>query len=166
MKKKETTPVTERIKTFDDARYEVERLAEGGNEDLAILLADYESNADNIYTKGVLAYIKLCIIAAALNEGWVPKYKEKEYRWYPWFIVWRKEELQNKSDAWIKGHNIHMFGGHSYDASICGLTFGYSSLSWLYSSLHCSACLALKNSELAEYCGKQFIDIWAEYIFG
>ncbi len=166
MEKNKTKLITERIKTFDDALKEVERLAEGGNDDLGILLADYESNADNIYTKGVLAYIKLCIIAAALNGGWVPKYKEEEYRWYPWFIVWRKEELQNKSDAWIKGHNIHMFGGNSYDASICGLAFGYSSLSWLYSSLHCSACLALKNSELAEYCGKQFIDIWAEYIFG
>lgn len=166
MEKNKTKLITERIKTFDDALKEVGRLAYGGNNDLAILLADYELNVDNIYTKGVLAYMKLCIIAAALNEGWVPKYKEEEYRWYCRFVVWRKEELQNKSDAWIKEHNIYMFGGHSYDASLCGLAFGYSSLSWFYSSLHCSACIALKNSELAEYCGKQFIDIWAEYIFG
>ena len=66
-------PVTERIKTFEDALKEVGRLAEGGNEVIAnILLCDYESNANNILTKSTLAYMKLCIIAAALNEGWKP----------------------------------------------------------------------------------------------
>ena len=34
MKKKETTPVTERIKTFEDARYDIGRLAYGGKEDI------------------------------------------------------------------------------------------------------------------------------------
>lgn len=166
MKKKETTPVTERIKTFEDARKEVGRLAEGGNEDLAILLADYESNADNIYTKGVLAYMKLCVIVAALNEGWKPEYAEGEDGWCPWFCVWNKEELQNKSDAWIKEHNIHMFGGSSNTPRLYGLSCVTSLVAWSYAYSNFSSLLALKSEELAKYCGKQFIDIWAEYIFG
>ena len=166
MEKNKTKLITERIKTFEDALKEVGRLAEGGNEDLAILLADYESNADNIYTKGVLAYTKLCIIAAALNEGWKPEYTVEEDRCHPWFCVWDKEELQNMSDAWIKEHNIHMFVGSSNTPRLHGLSCETSFVAWSYVYSNFSSLLALKSEELAKYCGRQFIDMWAEYIFG
>lgn len=156
-------PVTERIKKFEDACKELGKRAEN-NEGIAFLLADYESNADNIKTKGTLAYMKLCIIAAALNEGWEPQFTENEYRWYPWFTLWTEEELNEKSDEWKADHKLWLFGGYSNYASFCGLASAYSLNAWTYSNAYYSARLAVKSEELADYFGKQFIEIWADYV--
>lgn len=156
-------PVMERIKTLEDACKELGKRAES-NEGIAILLADYESNADNIKTKGTLAYMKLCIIAAALNEGWEPQFTEDEYRWFPWFTLWTEEELKEKSEEWKADHKRWMFGGYSNYASDCGLAAARSSSAWADSYADCSARLAVKSEELADYFGKQFIDIWADYV--
>ena len=154
--------VTERIKTFEDACKEVGRLAEGGNEVLANLLCDYESNADNILTKSTLAYIKLCIIAAAINEGWEPKFTTDEYRYYPRFYLYTHEEIDNMEEE--KKKSLWLFGGRSSAGANCGLAYAYSSLAWSDSYAHVSARLAVKSKNLAEYFGKQFIDIWADYV--
>ena len=154
-------PVTERIKTFEDARKEVGRLAEGGNEVLANLLCDYESNAANILTKSTLAYMKLCIIAAALNEGWEPQFTTDEYRWYPWFYLYKQEEIdrmdEEKKVMWMRG-------SHYGYGSNCGIAYSHSHNEWSRSSLYLSFLLAVKSDKLAVYFGKQFIDIWADYI--
>lgn len=139
-------PVMERIKTFEDARLELGKRAES-NEGIALMLADYESNAGNIKTKCTLAYMKLCIIAAALNDGWEPQFSEDEYRWYPWFTLWTEEELKDKSEEWKAEHKLWLL----HDA--CTLSYA-----------PCSARLAVKSEELADYFGKQFIDIWADYV--
>ena len=156
-------PVMERIKTFEDACRELAKRAES-NEGIALLLADYESNADNIKTKGTLAYMKLCIIAAALNEGWEPQFTEDEYRWSPWFTLWTEEELKEKSEEWKADHKLWLCGGLSYDASNCGLASAHSDNAWTYSNAYYSARLAVKSEELADYFGKQFIEIWADYV--
>ena len=156
-------PVMERIKTFEDACRELAKRAES-NEGIALLLADYESNADNIKTKGTLAYMKLCIIAAALNEGWEPQFTEDEYRWSPWFTLWTEEELKEKSEEWKADHKLWLFGGYSSNAAYCGLASAYSSPAWASSSADYSARLAVKSEELADYFGKQFIEIWADYV--
>lgn len=157
---KDERPVMERIKTFEDACDEVGRLAERGNEGLATLLADYESNAGNIKTKGTLAYMKLCIIAAALNEGWEPQFTTDEYRWYPWFTLRTKEELAEKTEEWRQDS----CGAGPGNGSRCGLASAYSLSAWSRSNAHVSARLAVKSEELAGYFGKQFIEIWADYV--
>lgn len=156
-------PVMERIKTFEDACKELAKRAES-NEGIALLLADYESNADNIKTKGTLAYMKLCIIAAALNEGWEPQFTEDEYRWFPWFTLWTEEELKEKSEEWKADHKLWLFGGASDTGSACGLAYASSNNAWTGSYADFSARLAVKSEELAIYFGKQFIDIWADYV--
>lgn len=156
-------PVMERIKTFEDACRELGKRAES-NEGIALLLADYESNACNIKTKGTLAYMKLCIIAAALNEGWEPQFTEDEYRWFPWFTLWTEEELKDKSEQWKKDHSLWLFGGSSHLASDCGLAYASSNSAWADSRATYSARLAVKSEELADYFGKQFIEIWADYV--
>lgn len=161
---KDERPVMERIKTLEDACDEVGRLAERGNEGLATLLADYESNADNIKTKGTLAYMKLCLIAAALNEGWEPQFTTDEYRWYPWFTLWTKEELADKTEEWKQEHKLWIWGGSSGAGSACGLASAGSYSAWSSSSSLISARLAVKSEELADYFGKQFIEIWADYV--
>ena len=155
-------PVTERIKTFEDARKEVGRLAEGGNEVLANLLCDYESNADNILTKSTLAYMKLCIIAAALNEGWEPQFTTDEHRWHPWFYLYTQEEIdrmdeEEKKKPWL-------FGGPSSLGAACGIAVALSGDAWSSSDASISARLAVKSEELAKYFGQQFIDIWSDYV--
>lgn len=156
-------PVMERIKTFEDACQELGKRAED-NEGIALLLADYESNAGNIKTKSTLAYMKLCIIAAALNEGWEPQFTKDECRWFPWFSLWTEKELKEKSEEWKANFKLWLFGGGSYDGSYCGLAFANSYYAWAYSGANYSARLAVKSEELADYFGKQFIDIWADYV--
>lgn len=155
--------VMERIKTFEDACRELGKRAESNN-GIALLLADYESNADNINTNGTLAYMKLCLIAAALNEGWEPQFTTNEYRWYPWFTLCTKEELADKTEEWKQEHKLWVWGGASSSASHCGLASASSYAAWSSSSAHISARLAVKSKELADYFGKQFIDIWSDYV--
>ena len=155
-------PVTERIKTFEDARKEVGRLAEGGNEVLANLLCDYESNAGNILTKSTLAYMKLCIIAAALNEGWEPHFTTDDHRWYPWFYLHTQEEIDNMDEEEKK--KLWLFGGHSRNGADCGLAYANSASAWSTSNARLSARLAVKSEALAKYFGQQFIDIWSDYV--
>lgn len=157
-------PITERVKTFEDACKVLNGRAEAGDEDAALLLADYESNADNIKTSGIVAFMKLCIIAAALNEGWKPQFTNDEYRWYPWFTLWTEEELKGKSEQWKKDHALWLCGGNSYAGATCGLASAYSDHAWSSSSSYISARLAVKSKELAVYFGKQFISIWADYV--
>ena len=156
--------VTERIKTFEDARKEVRRLAEGGNEVLANLLCDYESNADNILTKSTLAYMKLCIIAAALNEGWEPHFTTEEYRYYPWFYLYTQEEIEKMDEE--KKKKLWLFGGLSYAGAACGLAVAASYSAWSLLHAAFSARLAVKSEALAKYFGHQFIDILADYLIG
>lgn len=155
-------PITERIKTFEDARKEVSRLAECGNEVLANLLCDYESNADNILTKSTLAYMKLCIIAAALNEGWEPHFTTDEDRWYPWFYLYTQKEIDEIDEEEKK--KLWMFGCNSDNGSYCGLSCALSAASWSPSHSVVSARLAVKSEALAKYFGQQFIDIWSDYV--
>ena len=154
--------VTERIKTFEDACRELDKRAES-NEGIAILLADYESNADNIKNKGTLAYMKLCIIASALNEGWEPQLTDGEFRCYPCFDLLTQEEI-DKMDEERKKY-LWLFGGHSYVGARCGIAYAYSDGYGSKSEVSIGYLLTVKTDELAEYFGKQFIDIWADYVF-
>lgn len=90
------------------------------------------------FTKHDIAYQKLVTIVKALNEGWVPDVCDyRVYRWYPWFKT-------NGSPS-----------SFAFYVSYCG---------------NASACagsgfrLCLKSKELSEYCGKQFIDLWKQFI--
>lgn len=148
-------PVTERIKTVEDA------LSELGTPDEEI--ADFFKKFEPM-GKDVVAYMKLRVIAEALNEGWVPKFTDDEYRWYPWFTLWTEEELKEKSEQWKKDHALWLFGGPSSRGASCGLAYAGSYAAWSSSRSNRSARLAVKSEELAVYFGKQFISIWADYV--
>ena len=151
-------PITERIKTFDDA---VEEL---GSEHP--LVRQYmAANGNEAFTRNTIAYMKLLIIAAALNEGWEPQFTEYEYRWFPWFTILTERELDDKSEEWNAKHKLWLFGGSSSYGVSCGLAFVGSNYAWSDALSSLSARLAVKSEELAHYFGKQFIDIWAEYLF-
>lgn len=154
--------ITERIKTFEDACREL-----GENHPL-VLHYSFNFNEeggwnDNGYVNDLEAYLKLRIICAALNEGWKPQFTENEERWYPFFILWSEGELQDKSDEW-KAYR-HFISTDDYSEIYAGLTFSnsiFTKPSYFPSAL--SSRLCLKSEDLAEYCGKQFINLWADFI--
>ena len=149
-------PVTERIKTFEDA------VKETG------MTLQFDDNQLSYLPKDVVAYMKLRIIAAALNElheatlDEFPKFTTYEYRWYPWFYLYTQEEIDKMDEE--KKKTLWLFGGSSHHGANCGLAYALSDYAWSHSAAHVSARLAVKSEELAEYFGKQFIDIWADYV--
>lgn len=151
-------PITERIKTFTDA---VEEL---GSEHPLVKQYMAATNGDESFTRNTIAYMKLLIIADSLNEGWKPQFTGYEYRWYPWFTLWTEEELKEKSEEWKANNKLWLFGGNSNLGAFCGLAYVVSYNAWSYASSNVSARLTVKSDELAHYFGKQFIDIWAEYL--
>lgn len=156
--KKDDRPVIERIKTFENAMEELGEDNTFVKEYWAVVNVEIELSAD------IMAFLKLRIIAAALNEGWIPQFTDEEVRWYPWFTLWTKEELADKSEEWKKDRALWLFGGNSSPGALCGLAVASSNPAWSTSYASFSARLAVKNEELAVYFGKQFISIWADYV--
>lgn len=156
---KEKKPVTERVKTFEDACKELGIDAEAIQQqwqDAGITMLDE------------VAYQKLRIITAALNEGWEPEFKEDEYRYYPYCILYTKAEIEQKDDEWKDEHNLQLWvgGGASNRGAYCGLAAAYSDNAWSLAYAALSARLAHKTEELAIYSGKQFTELWANYTTG
>lgn len=160
--KKDERPITERVKTFEDACKEL-------GEDHKLVQqfkAIQEAIAED---KEATAYFKLGIITAALNEGWEPDFtNDDEYRYYPYLCLWTKEELEDKDEAWKDDHNLLLWrgGGGSNIGASCGLAYAYSDYAWSVATASFSARLAHKTEELAIYSGKQFTELWANYATG
>ena len=161
-KKADNRPVTERIKTFNDACRELKRMAEKGDDTAANLLSDYESNCNNILVKQTLATMKLSIIAYALNEGWEPQFPTDEYRYYPWFFLYTQEKINRMDEE--KKKSLWRFRVYSIDGSDCVLAYANSHCTWPNELPSFSVRIAVKSKELAEYFGNQFIDIWSDYV--
>ena len=84
-----------------------------------------------------VAYKKLKIVAKALNQGWEPNWKnDDEWKYYPWFDF--------EDD---KGSGL----GLSYDVCDCDVSF---------SSVGSRLCF--KTRGLAEYAGRQFVELYAQ----
>lgn len=111
--------ITDRVKSFEDA--------------CAVLGID----GRQVYHSGIddaddIAYKKLKIIIAALNEGWKPDWNnDNEYKYYPWFY-------------------LNSPGFRFNDAYYFCTTSGVGSR------------LCLKSRELAEYAAKQFETIYKD----
>ena len=155
--------ITERIKTFDDALQELSRRAEACDDDAATLLADYESNEMNIENPQTVAYMKLTIIVNALNEGWVPQFTKDEVRYYPYYWLYTKEEVDAMDDD--QRSRLLCVGGSATYGSLCGLSASNAHHAFSSSYAILGARLAFKTRELALYAARQFVDIWADYIF-
>ena len=148
--------ITERVKTFEDA------VAILGNDNQAVV--DYHALCNTTCTKDILAFAKLRVIVEALNEGWNPTFSESEYRYYLWFRIYSKDEFDSISDYYKNRCSIV---GVSYGNSNAVSRFVYMSVYDASASLYANSGsrLSFKTHELGEYCGKQFFDIWADYLF-
>ena len=155
--KKDDRPVTERIKTFEDAVSEL-----GSKHPFVVQYAyNYKDNAD---TRDFAAYLKLRIICAALNEGWQPEFTNDERRYHPWFYLYTKGEWE-KLDNTIKDGGLRL-GGRAHSGAGAGFVYACSDYVPPYSTAAVGSRLCFKTRELAIYAGRQFIEIWADYLLG
>lgn len=151
--------VTERIKTFEDACKEL-------GEDNALVLHYRnligENEEKDVSMIDIVAYMKLRIITAALNEGWEPKFTEDECRYYPWFELFTQQKLDKMSDddkSRVVGRancSLYAFGGLAY-ANAVSASSNSSGVS--------GSRLAFKTRELADYAGRQFVELYADFVF-
>lgn len=149
--------IRDRIKTFDDAFH-----ALGDKHEL--VRAYNNLIVSNCMSNDIIAYSKLSIIAEALNEGWKPTFNDGECRYYPWFYIYTKKEYEELDEDEKKecrvvgrsGGNVYTGGGIVY-VSVGGAS--------MYSDAGYGSRLSFKTREIAEYFGKQFIDIWERFLF-
>ena len=152
--------IMDRIKTLKDACNEL-----GKNHPLVLAyqntnLRDKEVADDN---KDIIAYLKLRIIVAALNEGWEPQFVPGEYRWAPYFILYTKDEI-DKMDEETRARVV--FRSSSYANAIGGVSCASAFNVSAYVNANIGSRLAFKSEELAEYAGQQFIEIFADFMLG
>lgn len=150
--------VMERVKTFEDACREL------GKDHPFVLayqntnLRDPEVADDN---KDVIAYLKLRIIAAALNEGWKPKFVKGEFRYFPYFSLCSDEDISRMAEdeksrvVYRPNYGTYENGGMAYEIAKDGSASFFATFMPL---------LVFKTSELAEYAGKQFVYLYADYL--
>lgn len=154
MEKTETEKIIERIKTLEDAM-EATGMTLPPEEQLASL------------PKDVVAYMKLRIIAAALNGltkdtlHEYPTFDERECRYFPWFKIYSESEIKNKTS---KEESLLLWGADANNGSNAGLVCSNSTDVRANAWTNIASRLAVKTSDDAEYFGKQFTSIWSDYI--
>ena len=141
--------IKDRVKTFEDA--------------CTVLGIDPDEwkKKHLMFSKDVLAYLKLRVITQALNEGWYPKFTDGERRYYPLFYILTQEEY-DKLSAEEKRRCVGRASNFAYASG--GLVYAYASYASSFSGARSGARLAFSNYDLAVYAGKQFIDVWADFV--
>ena len=156
-----TLPVTERIKTLDDA------VSELGEDNPAVkayrsIKYGYAISETDPETADIMAYAALRVIVEALNEGWKPQFTKGEWRWYAWYDLVSPEQIEDMSEeekcrvVGRANNNAYADGGLVYSNAVSVSTSSYT---------NSGSRLAFKNEELAEYAAKQFGEIFADFCF-
>lgn len=114
--------IMERVKTFEDACREL------GEEHPFV--RSYNGYTNNIHENNkndtdILAYLKLRIICAALNEGWEPQFTEDEWRYYPWFWLYTQKEINDMDEDEKTDRRLMSTG--EYQTGYAGLASASSS---------------------------------------
>lgn len=86
--------------------------------------------------EGDIAYQKMKVIVRALNEGWVADVCDSRvHRYYPWFCP------NGSPFAFYCSYLVNSYAHVGNGSRLC-----------------------FKSEELSNYAGKQFIDLWKEFI--
>lgn len=153
-------PITERVKTFEDA------CAVLGNHAFVNQyrrIVEEQNPPMDETAKDIVAYLKLRIIAAALNEGWEPKYVKGEEKWWPWYWLYTQKEIDKMNEK--QRAKCVLFSGANHGAH-AGFASAHSSHAPSSTFASVGSRLCVKSEALAEYFGTQFIKIWQDFYFG
>jgi hypothetical protein len=114
------------IKTFEDACEALGISSDGG----CMPVYDEEESADEI------AYKKLKVIVAAINQGWTPDWRDSsQTKWFPWFRVLSS-----------------------------GSGFSVSHYDYVNASTCVGSRLCFETKEKAEFAATQFIDLYKSFL--
>lgn len=100
------------------------------------LVKEFKALADELLDVQLRAFLRLRIIVAALNEDWTPSINGERY------YVWLSQDKQTDNKIAVTANS------------------GKSS----FYSYYCPS-LYLKSKQLADYCGKQFLNLWISFLF-
>lgn len=117
-----------------------------------------------VFPKHLVALYKLETISKALWGKWQPKPDAKggEYYYYPWFALWTDEEIKREADDFKKkGALLAARASHGSNAGFGSLD-AYDRSSAARANIGFRLCQ--ETEEKAMYFGRQFIDLWAEYL--
>lgn len=141
-------------------------LSENRNKALCAQFPDHYDFRQNM-PKHIIALMKLEIISRALwGKDFQPKpdAEGKEIYWYPWFALYTKKEMEEMSEEKRKSLRGALLAGSARR----GATAGFGSLYTHNRSSDSHASIGFRlcqeTPEKAEYFGKQFIELWAEYL--
>ena len=155
----EALPATERVKTYEDAVWEL-----GNDHPLVEAASSAEWRFTNSEDKDIIAYLKLRVIVAALNDGWKPQFVPGELRWYPWYELISKDEYDAMSED--EKQERRCVGRSNFNANAYGgLVYSDANYASSFSYAYFGSRLAFKSEALAEYAGKQFAELFANFCF-
>ena len=155
----EALPATERVKTYEDAVWEL-----GNDHPLVEAASSAEWRFTNSEDKDIIAYLKLRVIVAALNDGWKPQFVPGELRWYPWYELISKDEYDAMSEDEKQERRCVVRSNDNANAN-GGLVYSNAYYASSYWSAIYGSRLAFKSEALAEYAGKQFAELFANFCF-
>lgn len=153
---KDTRPITERVKCWDDVVREL------GYDPVERMLDHCERGDGFDIEPDEIAYIKLKAIAKVLNEGWEPQFTTDEYRYFPWFYLYTQEDIDEMTED---ERSRVVLRSYSNANASGGVAFAYANYDSSNAYTYCGSRLAFKTRELAIYAGQQFVDIWADFVF-
>lgn len=139
--------IKERVKCLEGA------ITALGMENQAV--KDYYAIARKTTAKDIVAFTKLRVIAEALNEGWKPSYNICTGNYYISFELFTKEEYKRLEEDKKKECKVFC---HQNEEMV--YIFMSSKLAINFEDYK----ISFKSRELAEYCGRQFFDIWKDYL--
>lgn len=145
--------IFERVKTLSDALKEL-----GPNH---ILVKEYKALCKADVTEDTIVYSRLCVITAAMNEGWTPRFVKGEKQCFPYFYLYTNEEIRRMSE---EEKSRVVYRSYSSADAYGGVSFAYARDDSAYVIAFIGSRLAFKTEELAEYAGKQFTKLYAEYL--
>jgi len=152
-------PVTERIRTMMDVLDEL-----GTDHPLVVQYVNITERGR--HDEYLATFMQLSMVCEALNEGWHPTFEPGEYRYWPWFWLYKSKEDAEKYKA--KDEEIFevpeavracLLGGQAR----AGLATVLSSYAPGNADVSVGSRLCFKSRDLALHAARHFHDLWLKF---
>ena len=147
------------IKTYEDAceALSVEPIFNEPNPIMNLYGVEYEVEPH------IIALMKLETISRALwGRTWKPEPDAEGTKWYyyPLFALYTQSEIDNMDEEKRGG----LLSANANNGALAGFGYLYTYSRSSYAFALAGFRLCQETSEKAEYFGKQFLELWAEYL--
>lgn len=147
------------IKTYEDAceALSVEPIFNEPNPIMNLYGVEYEVEPH------IIALMKLETISRALwGKDWMPEPDASGSKlfYYPVFALYTKSEIDNMDEDERGG----LLSAHAYNGAHAGFGYLYTTYRSSYAGANIGFRLCQETREKALYFGKQFLELWAEYL--